>query len=486
MIHMKKKKLLVNILSILFLISLCTLFLFFFISPEKSLTIKNISETSDFKSIKISSSDDFSLGNFRLISYKTEEPEIQKYVSDFIHFLDDYVYVSGKKDPNFFSYFTNIDYNIGLFDPDYDPKLFKESLNLISRYVYTDWWVGAEVKIKKILEIQILSKSVNEKVDLLPNPVDKYTIGVIAEVERGSLLKSNVKRFEDLRMMEFIIIKENGQFKIHDFSMITDNNQIKSFISKFGNNESLSLDNLINDLKSGTGDAYNSSKKINKYVPSASEGIPQNINYDKVKNLDDSIVQDIAKDINEKILVLTNCDENGKVKSIGTGFFIKPGIIVTNCHVVAGAKKLDIITHKGIKLELDGIIAADGVLDIALLKTKNEVGEPVKFGAVNELKKEDVLISIGHPLGVTYSVSTGVFDNLTKNQDVVFLKDRLPLVSGNSGGPLINVKGEVVGINTAVNQFGDISFAIPISYLDSSLKSLNKYEFGNIKVVKLN
>ena len=482
---MNKKKFLVNILSILLLVNLCAVFLFLFKSPEKSLVQKNIPPISDFKTIKISSSDDFNLGTFKLISYKAEEPEIQKFVSDFIYFLDDYEYIPGKRNVKFYNYFTNIDYNTDLFDSSYDPKLFNESLRLISRYVYTDWWVGAEVKTKKISEIQILSKNVNEKIALLPNAVDKYTVGVIAEVERGSLLKANVKRYDDLRMMEFTIVKENGQFKIHDFSLLTDNDQIKSFLGKFGNSESLSIDNLLKDLKNGTGDAYNSSKKINKYIPSATDGLPQNISFAKVKNLDDLKVQNIVKNVDEKILVITNCDQNGKVESIGAGFFIRPGIIVTNCHVIAGAKKLNIITNKGKQIVLDGIIAADGVLDIALLKTKDETGEPVNLGAANELKREDALIAIGHPLGVTYSVSTGIFDNVTKNQDVMFLKNRLPLSPGNSGGPLLNEKGEVVGINTAINQFGDISFAIPVSYLDSVLKSLNKYKFIDIKVVEL-
>lgn len=482
---MNKKKVLVNVLLVFLLVSLCSVLLFFFKSPGKNIENKNIYETSDFKTIRISSCDDFSLGNFRLVTYKTEEPEIQRFVSDFMSFLDEYVYVPNKPNQEFFSYFTNIDYNLTPFDPGYDPDLANESLKLILRYVYTDWWVGADVKTKKIREIQILSKSVNEKVNLLPNTVDKYTIGVIAEVERGSALNAATKKFNDLRMLEFIIVKEDGQFKIHNFSIITDSSQIQSFLGKFGSNESLSLGSLINDLENGTGEAYNSSKKINKYIPSASEGIPQSISFDKVKNLDDSKVQSIAKSLDEKILVITNCDENGSVKSIGTGFFIKPGVIVTNCHVIADAKQLNIVTHKGTKLDLDGIIAADGVLDIALIKTKNETGEPVKLGTVGELKREDALIAIGHPLGVTYSISTGVFDTTTKNQDVVFLKSRLPLAPGNSGGPLINEKGEVIGINTAINQFGDISFAIPVSYLDSVLQSLNRYEFTNIKVVKL-
>ena len=485
MIHMNKKKLLINILSVLLLANLCAVFLYFFKSPEKGLIPKTNPQVYDFKTIKISSSDDFNLGDFKLISYKAEEPEIQKFVSDFIYFLDDYEYVPGKRNTKFYSYFTNIDYNTDLFDPSYDSKLFNESLRLISRYVYTDWWVGAEVKTKKISEIQILSKSVNEKVALLPNPVDKYTVGVIAEVERGSLLDANVKRYDDLRLMEITIVKENGQFKIHDLSLLTDNAQIKSFLGKFGNSESLSIDSLLKDLKNGTEDSYNSGKSINKYIPSATDGLPQNISFAKVKNLDDSKVGDIVKDIDEKVLVITSCDQNGKVESIGAGFFIRPGVIVTNCHVIAGAKKLNIITNKGKQIELDGIIAADGVLDIALLKTKDETGVPVKLGAVNELKREDALIAIGHPLGVTYSVSTGIFDAATKNQDVVFLKNRLPLSPGNSGGPLINVKGEVIGINTAINQFGDLSFAIPVSYLASVLKALDKYKFINIKAVEL-
>jgi hypothetical protein len=488
-IHMKNNKLLINVLFVLLFASVCAIFLLFFKSPEKTAAIKDMQISSGFESIKKYSSDDFSFGNFKQVSYKAEQPEIQKFVSGFISFLDDYEYVPGEKNPEFFKYFTNIDYNVDIFDPNYDHKMFSRSLQLINRYVYTDWWIGAEVKTEKIREIQILSKSENEKVDMLPKPVDKYTVGVIAEVERGSLFDANAKRTQDLRLMEFIIVRQNGQLKIHDLSTITDKKQIDSFLNKFDKsttNEHITLNSLIKDLKNNTGSTYNSGSKINKYAPTPTDGLTQSINFEKVRNLDDRLIQAIVKDIDEKVVVIANCDENGNIESIGGGFFIKPGIIATNCHVIAGAKKLDIITHQGKKLELDGVIAADGVLDAALLKTKDEVGNPVKLGDANQLKREDALIAIGHPLGITYSVSTGVFDCFTRNNEVEFIKNRLPLSPGNSGGPLINTKGEVVGINTAINQFGDISFAIPVSYFDSVLKSLDRYKFADIKVLKLN
>ena len=163
-----------------------------------------------------------------------------------------------------------------------------------------------------------------------------------------------------------------------------------------------------------------------------------------------------------------------RVKVYGSGFIIDPtGIIITNKHVVDDATNLTAIFRDGDPAPAR-LIATAAMLDLAVLKV--DVGQTLPFlrwGNSDALEVADPVLAIGNPLGIGMSVSTGVVSALNRDlQDTPFdsyIQTDAAINHGNSGGPLINQAGEVVGIDTALYNpdqkggFIGIGFAIPSS-----------------------
>ncbi|HLF36014.1 MAG TPA: trypsin-like peptidase domain-containing protein [Cyclobacteriaceae bacterium] len=146
-------------------------------------------------------------------------------------------------------------------------------------------------------------------------------------------------------------------------------------------------------------------------------------------------------------------EENGS----GSGFIISTdGYIVTNCHVVIDAARIDVELQDGRSYpgEITGV---DPFTDIAVLKIDGESLVPVLFGSSEQLKVGQLAVAIGNPFGFQYSVTAGVISALGRTLrslngrliDNVIQTDAA-LNPGNSGGPLVNSSGRVIGINTAI------------------------------------
>ena len=177
-----------------------------------------------------------------------------------------------------------------------------------------------------------------------------------------------------------------------------------------------------------------------------------------------------------------------KASSLGSGFIIKTnGTVVTNNHVIAGAD--DILVRVGDKEYKAKVIGADPYMDIAVLKmeTKDQF-KPVKFGDSDQARVGDWAVAIGNPFGLGGTVTAGIISarnrdiNLTRYDD--FIQTDASINQGNSGGPLFNLKGEVIGINTAIiapGQSGSIGigFAIPANAASNVIDQL--IQFGETK-----
>ncbi len=180
-----------------------------------------------------------------------------------------------------------------------------------------------------------------------------------------------------------------------------------------------------------------------------------------------------------------------EVSNIGTGFVVDPnGIIVTNQHVVSDTTaKYKVITSDGVEYETVEILRDDGN-DVALLKIDAKNLKALKLGDSDNLAVGQTVIAIGTPLGeYAGSVTTGVisglgrsvtassgwFGSTTKVYENVIQTDAA-VNPGNSGGPLINTQGEVIGINFATTANADnISFALPINIVKQRLEEYRTY-----------
>ena len=177
-----------------------------------------------------------------------------------------------------------------------------------------------------------------------------------------------------------------------------------------------------------------------------------------------------------------------KASSLGSGFIIdEKGTVVTNNHVISGAD--DILVRIGDKEYEAKVIGADPYMDIAVLKieTKDQF-KPVSFGDSDKARVGDWAVAIGNPFGLGGTVTAGIISarnrdiNLTRYDD--FIQTDASINQGNSGGPLFNLKGEVIGINTAIiapGQSGSIGigFAIPANAASNVINQLIK--FGETK-----
>ena len=174
-------------------------------------------------------------------------------------------------------------------------------------------------------------------------------------------------------------------------------------------------------------------------------------------------------------------------QALGSGFVIsEDGFIVTNNHVIEGADEITIEFRQGFELEAE-IIGTDPNTDIALLKVEADSALPfVPFGDSEEMRVGDWVMAMGNPLGQGFSVSVGVVSAqgraLSGTYDD-YIQTDAAINRGNSGGPLFNMNGEVIGVNTAIlsptgGSIG-IGFAMSSSVVTNVIDQLQ--EFGETR-----
>ncbi len=171
-------------------------------------------------------------------------------------------------------------------------------------------------------------------------------------------------------------------------------------------------------------------------------------------------------------------------RSLGSGFIIDAsGIIITNNHVIDEADEISIRLHDGTELEAE-VIGKDDKVDLAVLKVETDEKLPfVSFGDDTNSRVGDWVLAIGNPFGLGGTVTAGIISarnrNINSGPYDQYIQTDASINRGNSGGPMFNMKGEVIGINTAIfSQTGGnigIGFAVPSSQAQIVIDQLRKY-----------
>ncbi|MBY2913205.1 Do family serine endopeptidase [Rhizobium leguminosarum] len=175
---------------------------------------------------------------------------------------------------------------------------------------------------------------------------------------------------------------------------------------------------------------------------------------------------------------------NHNVSSLGSGFVIDPaGYIVTNNHVIEGADDIEINFANGSKLKAK-LIGTDTKTDLSVLKVEPKTPlKSVKFGDSSTMRIGDWVMAIGNPFGFGGSVTVGIISGRGRNINAGpydnFIQTDAAINKGNSGGPLFNMKGEVIGINTAIispsgGSIG-IGFSVPSELASGVVDQLREY-----------
>ncbi len=168
--------------------------------------------------------------------------------------------------------------------------------------------------------------------------------------------------------------------------------------------------------------------------------------------------------------------------SLGSGVIVSPeGIILTNYHVISDADDIDVALSDGRKVKAK-IIGGDPETDIAVLKIDvKQLPTPITLGKIESIHVGDVVLAIGNPFGVGQTVTSGIISALGRDHVGIntfenFIQTDAAINPGNSGGALVDTRGHLIGINTAIysNNGGSmgIGFAIPVNLAKQVMESI--------------
>jgi Do/DeqQ family serine protease len=185
-----------------------------------------------------------------------------------------------------------------------------------------------------------------------------------------------------------------------------------------------------------------------------------------------------------------NLPQRKEVKSLGSGVIIDAdaGHIVTNFHVIDGADEISVTLHDGQQLEAT-LVGSDPEADVAILKVEHDGLVSVPFADSSSLRVGDFAVAIGNPFGLGQTVTSGIVSALGRSGLGIegyedFIQTDASINPGNSGGALVNLRGELIGINTAILASGGtgnvgIGFAIPINMVREITNQL--IEYGEVR-----
>jgi len=183
------------------------------------------------------------------------------------------------------------------------------------------------------------------------------------------------------------------------------------------------------------------------------------------------IIEDVVKSV---VTIKTDVSQ-------GTGFLIdNRGYVITNAHVLSGGTTLLVQNYEQTNFETQ-FIGYNAEFDIALLKISGDF-EKLNLGNSNEIQIGEKVIAIGNPLGLQFSVSEGIISAVHRvgaNNVDAYIQTDAALNPGNSGGPLINKQGEVIGINNFKISGGEsLGFALESNYIKEVVNAISQQELN--------
>lgn len=161
---------------------------------------------------------------------------------------------------------------------------------------------------------------------------------------------------------------------------------------------------------------------------------------------------------------------------IGTGFYLKDqGVIVTNEHIVRDNREV-VINGINFPKQLVQVLFIDERHDLAFIAAPEVDVPEIKLGLNSPVRQGDPVVAVGHPFGFKYSASQGIVSNIRHEiEQILYIQHDAALNPGNSGGPLINAQGEVVGVNTfKVKDGNSIGISLPVQHLAEALAEFKK------------
>ncbi len=186
-------------------------------------------------------------------------------------------------------------------------------------------------------------------------------------------------------------------------------------------------------------------------------------------------VAELARQARPSVVVISVAGREGGQQGLGTGFVISDdGLIATNLHVIGEGRQLSVQTADGKSLAVTEVRAWDRTLDLAVIKVAAKGLPPLELGNSDQPQQGDPIVAMGNPLGLKHSVVSGVLSDQREIDGRKMLQIAFPVEPGNSGGPILDARGKVLGIVTMKSRVTEnLGFAVPINLLKPLLAKPN-------------
>jgi len=190
----------------------------------------------------------------------------------------------------------------------------------------------------------------------------------------------------------------------------------------------------------------------------------------------------VAKSAGPSVVGIQTLAARGLEMGVGSGIIVDAdGFIVTNHHVIANVRSISIQLSDGRTFNRAYLVGLDPTMDLAVLKINATDLTSMPWGDSNTLEIGDAVVAIGNPFGLEHTVTSGIISakerfNNPMSGPVYFQTDAA-INQGNSGGPLVNLRGELIGVNTAIigESFQGVGFAIPSNMVKRVYEKIRKY-----------
>src|SRR5688572_3270534 len=189
---------------------------------------------------------------------------------------------------------------------------------------------------------------------------------------------------------------------------------------------------------------------------------------------DDSVESLVAK-VRDSVVVISHSGRDGREEGVGAGFVVSSnGLIATALHVIGEARPVSVRLANGREYEAAEIHAWDRKLDLAIVRIDVQRLAALPLGDSDELNQGATVVAIGNPLGLEHSVVQGVVSAKREFEFAEMIQIAIPIESGNSGGPLLDLQGRVQGVLTMKSALSrNLGFAVPINALKTLLDRPN-------------
>ena len=184
----------------------------------------------------------------------------------------------------------------------------------------------------------------------------------------------------------------------------------------------------------------------------------------------------VAQQVLPSVVVVKTYDSEGRSVGLASGFFVSTNIVATNFHVIDGASRANIrVVGNPKTYQISGIVAFSKERDLVLLQVPNVGGTPLILAGDNQTEIAEEIYALGNPEGLEGTISPGIVSSAGTRriggEDVIQVT--APISHGSSGGPVVNKKGEVIGVAEGFLSEGqNLNFAVPVKYLVSLLKQI--------------